>query len=67
MPGFMMDRRRLMLLPAITIGIASCQYTFEKAAVKAEFADSKSVISISSSCNAPCVQHTVASSLSSLD
>ena len=56
-----------MLIPAITIGIASCQYTFEKAAVKAEFADSKSVISISSSCNAPCVQHTVASSLSSLD
>jgi len=39
MPGFMMDRRRLMLIPAITIGIASCQYTFEKAAAKAEFAD----------------------------
>jgi len=41
-----MDRRRLMLLPAITIGIVSCQYTFEKAAVKAEFADSKSVIKL---------------------
>jgi len=57
-----------MLIPAITIGIASCQYTFEKAAAKAEFADSKSGISISSSsCNAPCVQHTVAFLLSSLD
>ncbi|KAK8448510.1 hypothetical protein SEVIR_7G025000v4 [Setaria viridis] len=38
-PGFMMDRRRLMLIPAITIGIGSCQYTFEKGAAKAEFAD----------------------------
>ena len=57
-----------MLIPAITIGIASCQYTFEKAAAKAEFADSKSGISMSSSsCNAPCVQHTVAFLLSSLD
>ncbi|RLM66316.1 peptidyl-prolyl cis-trans isomerase FKBP19, chloroplastic [Panicum miliaceum] len=39
MPGFMMDRRRLMLIPSITIGITSCQYTFEKAAAKAEFSD----------------------------
>jgi hypothetical protein len=31
-----------MLIPAITIGIGSCQYTFEKGAAKAEFADSKS-------------------------
>ncbi|CAO2034145.1 unnamed protein product [Urochloa humidicola] len=38
-PGFMMDRRRLMLIPAITIGISSCQYTFEKGVAKAEFAD----------------------------
>nr|CAB3484003.1 unnamed protein product [Digitaria exilis] len=28
-----------MLIPAITIGIASCQYTFEKGVAKAEFAD----------------------------
>ncbi|CAN6242567.1 unnamed protein product, partial [Urochloa humidicola] len=38
-PGFMMDRRRVMLIPSITIGIGSCQYTFEKGVAKAEFAD----------------------------
>ncbi|OEL22460.1 Peptidyl-prolyl cis-trans isomerase FKBP19, chloroplastic [Dichanthelium oligosanthes] len=44
--GFMMDRRRLLSIPAITIGIGSCQYIFEKGAAKAEFADSESVINI---------------------
>ncbi|XP_062225223.1 peptidyl-prolyl cis-trans isomerase FKBP19, chloroplastic-like [Phragmites australis] len=34
-----MDRRKLLLIPAISIGIGSFQYTFEKGVAKAEFAD----------------------------
>ncbi|KAF0905565.1 hypothetical protein E2562_007362 [Oryza meyeriana var. granulata] len=37
--GAMLDRRRLLLIPAISISVGSFQYAFEKEAAKAEFAD----------------------------
>lgn len=44
--GCTMDRRRLLLIPAVGISMGSFQYTFEKGAAKAEFADSESFINI---------------------
>ncbi|PWZ53227.1 Peptidyl-prolyl cis-trans isomerase FKBP19, chloroplastic [Zea mays] len=38
-PGCVMDRRKLLLVPAISMAIASFQYTFVKGIAKAEFAD----------------------------
>lgn len=40
--GGMLDRRRLLLIPAISISIGS----FDKGAAKAEFADSESFITL---------------------
>ncbi|KAI4977289.1 hypothetical protein ZWY2020_057201 [Hordeum vulgare] len=37
----MQERRRLMLIPAISLTIGSLQYSLEKGAAKAEFTDSK--------------------------
>lgn len=37
--GCVMDRRKLLLVPAISMAIASFQYTFVKGIAKAEFAD----------------------------
>ncbi|ONM04432.1 Peptidyl-prolyl cis-trans isomerase [Zea mays] len=43
-PGCVMDRRKLLLVPAISMAIASFQYTFVKGIAKAEFADSESFL-----------------------
>uniref|UniRef100_A0A0D9WV95 peptidylprolyl isomerase n=1 Tax=Leersia perrieri TaxID=77586 RepID=A0A0D9WV95_9ORYZ len=37
--GGMLDRRRLLLIPAISISIGSFQYAFENGVAKAEYAD----------------------------
>lgn len=42
--GCVMDRRKLLLVPAISMAIASFQYTFVKGIAKAEFADSESFL-----------------------
>jgi hypothetical protein len=44
----MIERRRLLLIPAITITIGSFQYSLENGAAKAEFTDSECSISIPS-------------------
>ncbi|KAG0523805.1 hypothetical protein BDA96_07G154300 [Sorghum bicolor] len=38
-PGCVTDRRKLLLVPAISVAIGSFQYTFFKGTAKAEFAD----------------------------
>lgn len=45
--GCVTDRRKLLLVPAISVAIGSFQYTFFKGTAKAEFADSESFVSSS--------------------
>jgi hypothetical protein len=44
----MIDRRKLLLVPAISLGIGSFQYVFDEAPAKAEFADSEYLIGLPS-------------------
>uniref|UniRef100_A0A453AE37 Uncharacterized protein n=1 Tax=Aegilops tauschii subsp. strangulata TaxID=200361 RepID=A0A453AE37_AEGTS len=44
--GGMVERRRLLLIPAISLTIGSLQYSLEKGAAKAEFTDSEFSVNI---------------------
>ena len=45
--GCVTDRRKLLLVPTISMAIGSFQYTFDKGTAKAEFADSESFVASS--------------------